>query len=147
MPEDATTYIANNKVTVDGVESGVQSENITAVADANCVVILADLSASYGNYKDGVFTAVEVDLGLPEFYIVGKFGTVNWTFEEAYKLAIDEETMTATITVTLAEGDVFKIAQAGWSGEVSSDELGAAFSKAADGNITVLTAGKLLYLI
>ena len=62
-------------------------------------------------------------------------------FEEAYKLAIDEETMTATITVPLAEGDVFKIAQAGWSGEVSSDELGAAFSKAADGNITVLTAG------
>ena len=142
VPEDATTYIANNKVTVDGVESGEQSQNITAVADANCVVILADLTASYGNYKDGVFTAVEVDLGLPEFYIVGKFGTVNWTFEEDYKLTIDEATMTATKTVTLAEGDVFKIATEGWTSEVSSDELGAAFSKAADGNITVLTAGK-----
>lgn len=141
VPEDATTYIANNKVTVDGVESGVQSENITAVADANCVVVLADLTASYGNYKDGVFTAVEVDLGLPEFYIVGKFGTVNWTFEEDYKLAIDEATMTAAITVNLAEGDVFKIAQEGWSGEVGSDALGDAFSVAADGNITVVTAG------
>ena len=50
--------------------------------------------------------------------------------------------MTATKTVTLAEGDVFKIATESWTSEVSSDELGAAFSKAADGNITVLTAGK-----
>lgn len=142
VPEDATTYIANNKVTVDGVESGVQSQNIAAVADANCIVILADLSASYGNYKDGVFTAVEVDSGLPQFYIVGKFGTVNWTFEEANKLDIDEETMTATITVTLAVGDEFKIALNDWTREVSSDELGSAFSLADGGNIKVLTAGK-----
>ena len=103
---------------------------------------MADLSASYGNYKDGVFTAVEVDSGLPQFYIVGKFGTVNWTFEEANKLDIDEETMTATITVTLAVGDEFKIALNDWTREVSSDELGSAFSLADGGNIKVLTAGK-----
>lgn len=49
--------------------------------------------------------------------------------------------MTATITVTLAAGDVFKIAQDGWTSEVSSDELGAAFNVADGGNITVVTAG------
>lgn len=131
IPEDATTIIVNN-----GTE---QTENIALIAEANCVVVSGTTSV-YAKYENGTVTVVEVDLGLPEFYVVGTIS--GWEFVEENKLVIDEETMTATIKYTFAEGDQFKIATEGWSSEVSSDELGAAFSVTDDGNIKVLTAGK-----
>lgn len=130
IPEDATTIIVNN-----GTE---QTENIALIAEANCVVVSGTTSV-YAKYENGTVTVVEVDLGLPEFYVVGTIS--GWEFVEENKLVIDEETMTATITYTFAEGDQFKIALSGWAGEVGSDALGDAFSVAADGNITVVTAG------
>ena len=130
IPEDATTIIVNN-----GTE---QTENIALVADANCVVV-SGTSSVYAKYENGTVTVVEIDLGLPQFYVVGTIS--GWNFVDENKLVIDEATMTAAITVNLAEGDEFKIALSGWAGEVGSDALGAAFSVAEGGNITVVTAG------
>ena len=66
----------------------------------------------------------------------------SWGTEAAYLLAYDEATDTATLTVTFAEGDQFKIATAGWEKEFNSGTISApegAFG--GSGNIECLVAG------
>jgi hypothetical protein len=70
------------------------------------------------------------------YYLKG--GMNGWKNEEAYKLAVDEKTYTATITLFIKAGTEFKVADADWKWEFGKGENGYV---AKGGNITLETSG------
>ena len=97
-------------------------------------------------YADGVFTPVEVQAAPVVYYVRG---TMNeWGTNDSYKLAYDEATDTATITVTLNAGDTFKIAEESWNNATTISAENASYETTCfadaggnDHNISVLVAG------
>ena len=138
-------------VVSDGVDGGDQTNDILPVEGANAYII----SAADGKdnvtpcaYADGVFTPVEVAPTEIVYYVRGSMADNNWGTVDAYKLAYDAATDTATVTITVAAGDQFKIAEASWNNATTISAANATFDAAQfadlgepDHNISVLVGG------
>lgn len=138
-----STIILNNKVGDDGVQTG----SLTVPEGVNTFVVEDEDTISYGMYKDGVITPVEVEIEIPELYIRGDMN--NWnTLTDDYKLVYDEKNDRATITIAIAKDQKFKIGDANWAVSLGYvEELGDAFSEGEGGNIVAAKAGTYTFIV
>ena len=100
-------------------------------------------TADYYVYADGALTPfVETE---PQDIVLYVKGTMNgWSDNADYQLAVENNV--ATITITLAVGDLFKVADSSWANQINFYNLvdtdAAAFKEASsDQNIECLVAG------
>ena len=115
----------------DGMD---QTQNLTIVEGANAFIVKQIDGydpATPAVYENGTFK--ELDAGLPQYYVIGSI--TEWGFNPDYLMVIDSETKTATLTVTLAVGDEFKVATEGYGSEFKVTSMAGAgsFGTSADG--------------
>lgn len=126
----------NDIIPAEGVNAYIVTEGTSKDEVTPCV------------YADGVFTPVEVAPAEIVYYVRGSMADNNWGTVDAYKLAYDAATDTATVTITVAAGDQFKIAEASWNNATTISAANATFDAAQfadlgepDHNISVLVGG------
>lgn len=73
------------------------------------------------------------------YYLKG--GMNGWSDNDAYKLAFDSATMTASITVLIEAGVEFKVANSSWSFQFGSKDGQLVVNDGGSGNITVEKTG------
>ena len=125
----------------DGLD---QTANVTPNEEVNAYIINSldgNDSVTPCTYADGVFTPVEVAEETPVFFVKGSMN--GWSDNDSFKLAYDEASDTATITVTFAAGDEFKVATSSWDPQFNSatTTMDAACFGANGENISVITGG------
>ncbi len=132
----------NTLINVEGVNGVI----VTAADNEN------GAQAVLAKYENETMTEVTVEKTTPVFYVVGSVAALGedstWQFVDAGKLEINADETEATITLSLAAGDAFKVSVQGWAVQFksSSIELGTAF--AADGeNIKVVTPGTYVFTV
>ena len=145
LPSDATGIVLS-----DG-NGGDQTNDIIPAEGVNAWIIEAvegKDNAVACSYADGVFTPVEVAPAEIVYYVRGSMADNLWGTVDAYKLAYDAETDTATVTITVAAGDQFKIAESSWNNATTISAANATFDATCfadlgepDHNISVLVAG------
>ena len=143
ISEEVKTVIFNN--------GEVQTEDLAVVLGNNAFVLAAevnaggkyDATAKVYNAESGEFEESEVEVTIPELYVVGTI--TNWGFVDANKLVIGEDGK-ATIVIELTVDDKFKVSTTTWApafgwGKFVDNTDGALADALADGNIKVTKAG------
>ena len=110
-----------------------QTSDIKPADNVNGYKVTSDGTVTSCAYENGVFTPVTPEVKpqettAPVYYVRGSIS--DWGALETYKFAYDAETDTATITITLAVGDQFKIAEAEWNDATTINALGAQYDAA-----------------
>ncbi len=127
LPNDATGVVLSNGLGGDDN----QTMDIIPAAGVNAYIVTEGTpkdNAAPASYADGVFTPVEVEVSVPVYYVRGSLN--EWGTPDTHKLAYDEATDTATITVAIAAGDQFKIAEASWNNATTISAQNATFDAA-----------------
>ena len=83
---------------------------------------------------------------LTQYYVKGTMN--NWSENDDYKFVIDAANMKASLTVKLAAGDKFKVADASWSKEFNGKTIIAAEGLfKGEGDIEVVASGTYTFVI
>lgn len=133
--------VAAVSVLIFSNNAGDQTVNLSVKAGANAFVVVPQSgqdTADYYVYADGALTPfVETE---PQDIVLYVKGTMNgWSDNADYQLAVENNV--ATITITLNEGDEFKVATSSWSPEFGASSVADGVHFGGDNNIVVLMSG------